>query len=301
MISDLILEVESRVRETREKRYENQPNGYELGMQLLFATQEHVSALKDIDSQEKLISEKVIDHLATEILQCGIDYFLTTKDNPNFSEANALEVLNSAKSLTNNSQIKQRVDENVQGIADWIRTQAYRYNQNKLYNFSRIMLNTAFAFMTCDGHIHKKEIDLIRKITTENELFKGINIDVELDALIMGINAMGLEFLKDYFKMVDSAELTEHEELQLAEMAIKTLLADQRLDYNEKKFFKIFRSLLNVTDKQIKDYVPDIADEFFERDIFSHSYLSQLFDDYFGNMSIPSFRKLNQREDIGVS
>lgn len=297
MISNLILEVEEKVKATREKRYENQPNGYELGTQLLFDTQEQATRLRQVDSIEKGLADSALDHLASEVLQCGIDYFLTTKDSATFSEANALEMLDFARTLTENTQILTRLEENIQGIADWVKTQTYRYNQHKLYHFNRIMLNTAFAFMTCDGHIHENEINLIRKIASENSLFENFDIELELDSLITGINAVGLEFLKDYFKMLDNADLSQNEELQLVEIAIQTLLADDRLDYNEKKFFKIFRSLLTVTDKQIKENVVGITDEFFERDIYSHAYLSQLFDDYFGHMSIPAFKKLKQRAD----
>ena len=297
MISDLILDLEAKVKSTRESRYENQPNGYELGMKLLFDTQYIVSKLKKITSPDQGLAEKSLDHLATEILQCGIDYFLTTKDSPNFSEAKALEILNSAKTISDNQQVLERVKDNITGIADWIKTRTYRYNQNKRYEMDRIMLNTAFAFMTCDGHIHKKEIELIRKIARENELFGGVKIDNELDTLIMGINAMGLEFLKDYFKMIENADLDKDQEIQLVKMAVRTLLADQRLDYNEKKFFKIFRSLLSLSDKEIKEACPEISEEFFERDIFTHAYLSQLFDDYFSHMDIPAFKKLDQRDE----
>jgi len=297
MISELVLNVEAKVKETRVKRFENRWNGYELAMELLFNTQKDVQKLKTIESQEKFIAEKSVDHLATEILQCGIDYFLSTKDNPNFSESKALEVLNSAKSMTDNPQITHRVVDNMEGINDWVRTQSFRYNQNKKYEFERILLNTAFSFMTCDGHIHKKEIELIWKISRGNKLFEGMNIGAELDALIMGINAMGLEFLKDYLKIIESTPFSEEQELQLVEMAVNTLYADQRLDYNEKKFFKIFRSMLGISDFQIKERCPKISDEFFERDVFSHAYLSQLFEDYFDKMSIPVFKKLAQRDD----
>lgn len=289
MTDQLTHAIASKIENIKMKRYENRGNAYELGMELLFQTQEDVARLESIIGQDDDAYQEIANQLATEILQCGIDYFLATKDKRSFSESNALEMLNSAKALTNHKDIINRIDENIEGIGDWVQTQEYHYNQNRRYNFDKVLLHTAFSFMTCDGHIDENEVELIKKIATEEERFGNIDINTELDGLIMGINAMGREFLKDYFKVLEHAQFNREQETQLVEMAIKTIYADNRVDYNELRFFKIFRAMLRMTDAQIKEQWPDLDDQFFERDIFSHAYLSHLFDDYFEKIELPSF------------
>ncbi|RJE72148.1 hypothetical protein BGP76_08290 [Reichenbachiella sp. MSK19-1] len=168
-----------------------------------------------------------------------------------------------------------------------------RTSQSRIYNFPSIAFKTAFSFMTCDGHIDANEIALIRKIARESELFGNINVDEELEFLIEVINSMGMGFLKDYFKVLKNATLTQDQELVLIKVAMDTLNADAKVDYNEVKFFRIFRTMLTVSDEQIKEKVQSISDEFLETDIFSKAYLDQLFDDYFEHASIPVFSKMS--------
>lgn len=149
--------------------------------------------------------------------------------------------------------------------------------------------------MTCDGHIAPNEVALIRKMAEEEAVFGDIDIDTELDFLIEVINSMGMGFLKDYFKVLKNARLQQEQELKLIEIAMNTLYADGKVDYNEVKFFRIFRSLLSVSDRQIIDQNPNLPEEFLESDIFSHAYLGQLFDDYFEKADIPIFDKLSSQ------
>ncbi|MEP2026136.1 MAG: TerB family tellurite resistance protein [Reichenbachiella sp.] len=296
MAENLTRSITSHIEHTKSERRKNRLNAYELGTELLFKTKKDLDELKKTIGADDVRYQSVADLLSTEILQCGIDYFKAMKDNSDFSEASSLEILNSAKELSSDPQIQKRIEDNIKGIGDWVSNQSLRDSQNNIYDFNKILLKTAFSFMTCDGHIAPNEVALIRKMAEEDKAFGDIDIDTELDFLIEVINTMGMGFLKDYFKVLKNAQLKQEQELKLIEMAIKTLYADGRVDYNEVKFFRIFRSLLSVTDKQIFDLNPNLSDQFLESDIFSHEYLGQLFDDYFEKVDIPTFEKLSEQK-----
>lgn len=299
MAEQLVNEIESKVVQTRESRRLNREDAYDLGMKLLFQTKVDFDHLKKALDKDDDWLKAVANSLANEILQCGIDYFKAMKDNSDFSEANSLEMLNSAKTVAASHDVKKRIEDNIEGIHDWVKNQALRDSQNKIYDFNKVLLKTAFSFMTCDGQIDSNEVALIRKLAEKDNWFGEVDIDTELDFLIEVINTMGMGFLKDYFKVLKNAKLNQDQELQLVDMAIKTLYADGRVDYNEVKFFRIFRSILSVSDEQIRSKCPDISEEFLESDIFSHNYLGRLFDDYFEKMEIPLFEKIADKKHEG--
>lgn len=296
MAETLTRSIESQIEHTKSERRNNRLNAYELGTELLFKSKKDLDELKKLVGPEDVRFQSIANLLAAEVMQCGIDYFKAMKDNSDFSEASSLEILNSAKEISTDTQIQKRIQDNIEGIGDWVSNQALRDSQNNIYDFNKVLLKTAFSFMTCDGHIAPNEVALIRKMAEEDHAFGDIDIDTELDFLIEVINTMGMGFLKDYFKVLKNAQLKQEQELKLVDMAINTLYADGKVDYNEVRFFRIFRSLLSVTDKQIVDLNPNLPDEFLESDIFSHSYLAQLFDDYFEKAEIPTFEKVSEQK-----
>jgi len=293
MTEKIIHNIESEIDQTRKKRKDNKLDSYELGTELLFRTKKNLDQLESMTGANDPKFMLISDQLAKEVLQCGIDYFKAMKDNSKFSEANSLEILNSARQLSNNVQTISRIDDNIEGIHDWVKAQAHHDSQNKIYDFNKILLKTAFSFMTCDGHIDEHEVALIKKMAEEETLFGEINIAEELDAFIKGINVMGISYLKDYISILRNTKFTPSQELSLVKMAVTTLYADQKVDYNEIRFFRIFRSMLGISDTLIKKQCPELTEEFFESDIFSHSFLSQLFDDYFDKIQMPIFEKLH--------
>ncbi|UXP32981.1 TerB family tellurite resistance protein [Reichenbachiella agarivorans] len=292
MTQKYIKELIEEIAKAKKKRKENSLAAYETGMELMFRSKPKYEALKTTFGETEPEFRVLANNLATEVLQCGIDYFKATQNNSGFTGENALEILRSANELALDAQIKSRIEDNIQGVIDWVNNQAMRDSQSKIYNFPSIAFKTAFSFMTCDGHIDENEVALIRKIASESELFGNINVDEELEFLIEVINQMGMGFLKDYFKVLKNATLSQEQELTLVQVAMDTLNADAKIDYNEMKFFRIFRTMMTISDDQIRQRIPSISEEFLETDIFSKAYLDQLFDDYFEHASIPVFSKM---------
>ncbi|MFW5721170.1 MAG: hypothetical protein ACOCWW_02150 [Bacteroidota bacterium] len=164
--------------------------------------------------------------------------------------------------------------------------------------FEELLLQTAFSCMACDGEIDKREIELIKSLEKDEQLFELENIESLLNELIEEINKKGHGFLRDYLNQVNQASLTEEQEIKLVRTAIRTIEADEKVEYSEIKFFKIIRPKLAVSDKTLKENLSDIEniEEYLEQDIISESYMEKMTAEYFDKQNLPEFKPINLNE-----
>lgn len=154
---------------------------------------------------------------------------------------------------------------------------------------NELLLRTAFACMACDGDIASEEVELIKKIATEKHLFGDIDIDKELKKLVEEINTHGKSFLKRYLTILAEQDMTEEEELNIADVAVQTIRADNIIQYSEIKFFKVLRSNLKlVTDETLLEKIDGIDENYLAQDIQA-DYL-QIYDDYFNTIELHEFK-----------
>jgi uncharacterized tellurite resistance protein B-like protein len=158
--------------------------------------------------------------------------------------------------------------------------------------FNKLLLRTAFSCMACDGHIDKREVSLIKNVSKESHLMKDLLIDKEIDSLVSEINEKGHMFLADFLYDLKHLSLTEDQELSIIDIAIKTINADEKVEYSEIKFFKIIRSKLKISNSKVLTNMPEI-EEFLEQDIISDSYIEKLHVDFFGAYSLPKIENIH--------
>ena len=123
-----------------------------------------------------------------------------------------------------------------------------------------LFLKTIFACMACDGDIATEEIQLLRELITQTDLFNDIDVEVTLKRYVDSINQNGVIFLSQYLNEVADDELSKEEQLCLVDLAFKTIEADNRIEYSEVKFFKKIRVRLSLTDDEILAKYPDKED-----------------------------------------
>lgn len=123
-----------------------------------------------------------------------------------------------------------------------------------------LYLKTIFCCMSCDGDIATEEIDVIKKMTSETSIFEGLDIENHLSIYVLEINKNGAFFLKKYLSELSDMILSTEEELNIIDLAIMTIEADNRIEYSEIKFFKKIRSRLSISDEQILSKYPSKED-----------------------------------------
>ncbi|MGM9818752.1 MAG: TerB family tellurite resistance protein [Paludibacteraceae bacterium] len=101
-----------------------------------------------------------------------------------------------------------------------------------------LYLKTIFCCIAYDGDIATEEIEMVRSLCVEDELFRNIESEKLLNSWIVEINEHGGSFLQSYLKEINTVELNEKEQLMLISFAIEAIEADNRIEYAEVKFFK---------------------------------------------------------------
>ncbi len=120
-----------------------------------------------------------------------------------------------------------------------------------------LLLKTAFCCMACDGEIANEEVALLAKMIKETKLFGEINVQELTEQYVEQINLQGSSFLSQYLRELKDTSLTPDEQLTLVKIAIKTIEADNKIQYQEISFFKKIRKLLSVSDEDIKGLFQD--------------------------------------------
>jgi hypothetical protein len=111
--------IESQVESTKNKRKSNKRKAYEIGLKLFNDCKDDLALLKSILGTSDLKYKIAADSLAKEVMQCGVDYFQEwNKDKDPSKEG--LVLLRYAKSIAVGSQTKDRANENIKGLMEWV-------------------------------------------------------------------------------------------------------------------------------------------------------------------------------------
>lgn len=127
-------------------------------------------------------------------------------------------------------------------------------------NINELYLKTIFCCMACDGDIAPEEVAMVKTVTSNEPEFKDLDVEGVVNDYIAAINDRGAAFLKQYLKEVSQQEMTDGEQMKVIDLAVRTIMADNVIEYSEVKFFKKIRSRLSLTDEQILEQHPDIED-----------------------------------------
>lgn len=146
--------------------------------------------------------------------------------------------------------------------------------------FYHLLLSTVFSCMACDGHIDDREIELVRKLASNKELFGDADMEAIVAELSSEFGEQGYLFLRKYIDRLEEANLTEAQQISIIDIAVQTIEADDQVDYGEVKFFKILRSKLSISDDAILDKLPG-KEKYLEQDIISPSYLQRMQTEFF--------------------
>jgi hypothetical protein len=80
--------------------------------------------------------------------------------------------------------------------------------------------------MASDGHIDNKEISMVKSLCKKSPMFENFNFQIEINELVVKINANIKEFIKDNFDIIKTRELTEKKSWQLLILLYKICCLD---------------------------------------------------------------------------
>ena len=154
--------------------------------------------------------------------------------------------------------------------------------------FEKLLLKTSFCCLAADGKIDVREIALLKAVFSKKEQYKDLNFDEKINSFIKNYNEKGKVFFTFYFDLLKESNLSEEEELSIIDIAIKTIKADEQIEYSEIKFFKNIRHRLSISDEKILASYPDI-EMFLEEDIETESILDKITSQFLDSIELPQF------------
>ena len=156
-------------------------------------------------------------------------------------------------------------------------------------HFEKILLETAFFCMASDGHVDPREVNTVKKLCKNSDLFEQVDIEAKLNELIDEINKKGINLISEFLNKIENEGFSKEEEVQIIDFALKTIYADEKIDYSEIKFFKTIRHRLKLSDQDIMDAFPDLDDNFLAADIQTESPIETVTQDFLKTVSLPQF------------
>ena len=112
--------------------------------------------------------------------------------------------------------------------------------------YRHLLFRTAVLVMACDGEIHADEIQELLIAHQRTNYFSGIDFDVELSRLRDQMETDKQAVIRNYFEVLSEHELDPVQQLQLLELALRIVYADQRVHENEKRFCQMIQRVLRI-------------------------------------------------------
>ncbi len=115
-----IHNMESQIERSKERRRDNKSGSYEFGLNLYAETKDDLALLKSLLHADDLKYKTIADLLASEVMQCGIDYFNESQENDsklNYLES-AQELTKIADDIGVGSLVKDRVKDSIASLEE---------------------------------------------------------------------------------------------------------------------------------------------------------------------------------------
>ncbi len=130
-----------------------------------------------------------------------------------------------------------------------------------------VYLNTAFAFMVCDGVIVNDELEALKDMAGR-WVYRSGNLDSQIQQLVEQFNAEGRQFMRSYLDSLDRREFSADQAIAILQIAHRIIVADGNYAYSEVKFFKAVRSHFKfIDDEHILSKIPHLEDYWLDADI----------------------------------
>jgi hypothetical protein len=127
-----LIDIENQVEQTKNKRVKNAQYADQYGTELYEKTKADLKFLADMLGKSNVKYQVLVNNVAQEILQCSIDYFCEYRDSSNDPGEKAMKLMKLAKHLSPNGIAKNRVDENIENLQEWINNKPIRESQLKI-------------------------------------------------------------------------------------------------------------------------------------------------------------------------
>ncbi len=127
----------------------------------------------------------------------------------------------------------------------------------KNIEFRKILFKGAFSVMACDGEVAESEVAEMKELLCNSPYFDGLDHEVELKLAFSDIKENGLKSIQSFFQTLETSDFSERQELQILEVLIRMVQADNKIDENELIFMHNIKNRLKLlSDEKIIVHFP---------------------------------------------
>ena len=118
--------------------------------------------------------------------------------------------------------------------------------------YQRLLFHTAMCVMACDGEIHDDEVREIKLAFEATQFFNNLDYETEIKLVLDSFHRSEKDFFVNCIEELKSAELNPVQALQVLEVSLRIIYADNRIDENEMAFLRLIKENLGVPSEIFK-------------------------------------------------
>lgn len=131
--SSFYKEITDFIEQSKSSRNSDPSSSISTAKNLINNTKEHLTILKLILGTGNIKYSNINDKVADELLSCGFAYFKKYKDSTSADPSTeSMEIFQYAKGIARGSLVKQKCDENIKGLQEWIDEKPIRLKKNRV-------------------------------------------------------------------------------------------------------------------------------------------------------------------------
>jgi hypothetical protein len=148
-----------KIAQTQKKRKDQVSDAEIYGNELYEETEKNLALLGKILNTSSLQYQNIADKVAEEILQCGIDFFKIYKDVEYEYDPtdDVMELLELADSIAIGRIVKQRCEENIEGLQEWMDEKPERERQKLIAEDLKFITSKLERFQNLTDNIENAE------------------------------------------------------------------------------------------------------------------------------------------------
>lgn len=131
----------------------------------------------------------------------------------------------------------------------------------KKQEFKPFLFRSAVIAMASDGNIAESEIETIKNLANDEIYFLGLDYRELLDKFVSEIKLSGKLAINNYLNELSEAKLSTHQELQIIEVILAVINADNITEEGELKFLQLVKSKLNIDQETLIVQFPNYIDQ----------------------------------------
>lgn len=148
-IDEPIKAIEEDIGKAKNKISANKAAGVIVAKELVGNTEINLNLVSSIVGKSAIKYTNIADKLANEILSCGVAYFKHYKESTIDPGKSAMDLFKKAKAIAQGSVTKQRIQENIENLQEWIDEKPEREKQKKITTDFDSLLNILQRYDDC--------------------------------------------------------------------------------------------------------------------------------------------------------